>query len=285
MTTWSKERIQITLAFILFFLIALFFFPLLVDDPSSHLILSVLFITIVIITFIKGTILGLIMTLFYIFSFGSALFFTHLTQTTFFSSLHTFSIQTFFLVSFILIMIVILAGAMHRFVERYDEEHRQIAEQFETLLTIDLVTGFDNRSRLLFDMRSEMSRAKRYEEPFTLIMLQIDHFHAFYKLYGELEGNNMIRMVADGMEEMMRISDRKYRIAADRFVLLLPHTAEEGALVVQRKLKERLSEHHLLNGKKVDLSYHVSQYTYDLSEVTREEVMTMMESELKSSEL
>lgn len=285
MTTWSKERIQITLAFILFFLIAIFFFPLLVDDPSSHLILSVLFITIVIITFIKGTILGLIMTLFYIFSFGSALFFTHLTQTTFFSSLHTFSIQTFFLVSFILIMIVILAGAMHRFVERYDEEHRQIAEQFETLLTIDLVTGFDNRSRLLFDMRSEMSRAKRYEEPFTLIMLQIDHFHAFYKLYGELEGNNMIRMVADGMEEMMRISDRKYRIAADRFVLLLPHTAEEGALVVQRKLKERLSEHRLLNGKKVDLSYHVSQYTYDLSEVTREEVMTMMESELKSSEL
>lgn len=285
MTTWSKERIQITLAFILFFLIALFFFPLLVDDPSSHLILSVLFITIVIITFIKGTILGLIMTLFYIFSFGSALFFTHLTQTTFFPSLHTFSIQTFFLVSFILIMIVILAGAMHRFVERYDEEHRQIAEQFDTLLTIDLVTGFDNRSRLLFDMRSEMSRAKRYEEPFTLIMLQIDHFHAFYKLYGELEGNNMIRMVADGMEEMMRISDRKYRIAADRFVLLLPHTAEEGALVVQRKLKERLSEHRLLNGKKVDLSYHVSQYTYDLSEVTREEVMTMMESELKSSEL
>lgn len=285
MTTWGKERIQITLAFIFFFLIAIFVFPLIADDPSSHLALSLLFITIVIVTFIKGTVVGLVMTLFYIFGFGSALFFVHLTNTTLFPSLHTFSVPLFFLVSFVLIAIVLLAGTMHRFVERYDEEHRKAGEQLDTLLTIDLVTGFDNHARLLFDLQSEMSRAKRYEEPFTLLVLQIDHLKAFYKLYGELEGNNMIRMVAEAMEETMRISDRKYRMARDRFVLLLPHTSEEGALVVQQKLKERLREHQLLNGKIVDLSYHVSQYTYDLSEVTREEVLTMMESELKSSEL
>lgn len=174
---------------------------------------------------------------------------------------------------------------MHHFVKKYEEERRQAIQQMETLLTIDFITGFDNRSRLMYDLQSEMSLAKRYGEPFTLIVLQVDHLKTFYKLYGELEGNNMIRMIANVMEQNMRISDRKYRIASDQFVLLLPHTGEEGAQVVQEKLKEHLSEHKLLNEKIVELTYHVSQYTYDLSQVTHEEIITMMEGELKSNEL
>lgn len=113
MATWSKERIQMTLAFILFFFIAIFLFPLIMTEENDHLLLSSLFILIVLITFIRGTVIGLICTLFYIFTFGSTLFFIHLTNTSLFPTFLDFPIQIFFLISFTLIAIVLLAGTMH----------------------------------------------------------------------------------------------------------------------------------------------------------------------------
>lgn len=285
MAQWSRERIQVTSMLILLFLISLFLYPLLAIDESAHLFMSISFIVIVIFTFIVGLVSGLFATLLYIFLFGTSLFFVQLTDSERFPLLTDYSITTFFIFSLGLLLVVLITGNLHNTIEKYDFEQRIMHDRLNESLTIDLVTGFDSKGRFMHDLQSELSRATRYDEPLSLVMLELDYFTQFRKLYGEQETTSMIKTLASEMQEVMRLSDRKYRLTDQRFILLLPHTKESGTEVVLAKLKEALMNYKLISDKTVTLYYHASTFSYDGIPIKKEEIIQVMESELKSGAL
>lgn len=285
MAQWSKERIQVTGMLIVLFFMSLFIYPLIVDNENLHLSMSVSFVFIVFFTFIFGLVLGLMATLLYIFVFGSALFFVHLTDSVLFPSLIEFPIVTFFFLSLVLLVVVLVAGSLHRAVLSYDHDTRVMKRRMNEWLTIDRVTGFDSKGRFMKDLQSELSRATRYNESLSLVMLELDYYAQFRKLYGEQEATTMIQSLAKTMEALMRLSDRKYRLNDQRFVLLLPNTDETGTAVVLSKLKEALMDYKLQKEKTVTLYYHASTFTYDGIPITKEEIVQVMESELRSGAL
>lgn len=285
MAQWSKERIQVTSMLILLFFMSLFIYPLIVNDENLHLSMSVSFMLIVIFAFIFGSVLGLMATLLYIFLFGSALFFVHLTDSELFPSLMEFPITSFFIVSLVLLLVVLVAGALHNVVARYDHETRVMRDRLNEWLTVDRVTGFDSKGRFMKDLESELSRATRYDESLSLVMLELDYYSQFRKLYGDKEATTMIQSLAKTMEQLMRLSDRKYRLNDQRFVLLLPNTNEKGTDVVLMKLKESLMDYDLMKEKTVTLYYHASTFTYEGIPITKEEIVQVLERELKSGAL
>lgn len=285
MAQWSKERIQVTSMLIFMFLVSLFLYPLLSINEFSHLFISVSFIVIVAFTFIAGSVAGLWATLVYIFIVGSALFFVNLTESELFPSLQDYSLVTFFILALVLLLIVLIAGSLHNTVAKYDYEQSVMHDRLTDSLTIDLATGFDSKGRFMKDLQSELSRATRYDESLSVVMLELDYFSQFRKLYGERETLQMIQSLASIMEKIMRLSDRKYRLTDQRFVLLLPQTNESGTEVVLSKLKETLANYKLLDDKVVTLYYHASTYTYDGISITPEEIVQVLESELRSGAL
>lgn len=285
MAQWSKERIQVTSMLILLFFMSLFIYPLIVNDENLHLSMSVGFMLIVICTFIFGSVLGLLFTLLYIFAFGSALFFVHLTDSDIFPSLLEFPIGSFFIVSLVLLLVVLVVGALHNVVARYDHETRVMRDRLNEWLTVDRVTGFDSKGRFMKDLESELSRATRYDESLSLVMLELDYYSQFRKLYGDQEATTMIQSLAKTMEQLMRLSDRKYRLNDQRFVLLLPNTNEQGTEVVLGKLKEALMDYDLMKEKTVTLYYHASTFTYEGIPIKKEEIVQVLERELKSGAL
>lgn len=285
MAQWSKERIQVTSMLILLFFMSLFIYPLIVNDENLHLSMSVGFMLIVICTFIFGSVLGLLFTLLYIFAFGSALFFVHLTDSDIFPSLLEFPIGSFFIVSLVLLLVVLVVGALHNVVARYDHETRVMRDRLNEWLTVDRVTGFDSKGRFMKDLESELSRATRYDESLSLVMLELDYYSQFRKLYGDQEATTMIQSLAKTMEQLMRLSDRKYRLNDQRFVLLLPNTNEQGTEVVLVKLKEALMDYDLMKEKTVTLYYHASTFTYEGIPIKKEEIVQVLERELKSGAL
>ena len=107
-------------------------------------------------------------------------------------------------------------------------------------LILDPLTGM--YSRALFDARlqEEILRARRYESACTLCVFDIDHFKSINDAYGHLRGDEILRDFAHELQKLVRGSDVLFRYGGDEFVLLLPETHTEQAVVVCDRIFEHL---------------------------------------------
>jgi len=101
----------------------------------------------------------------------------------------------------------------------------------------DPLTGVYNRRKLDEQLRSEVSRAARYERPLSLIMLDIDHFKRVNDGFGHPGGDEVIRHIAKLVSACVRDSDAVGRYGGEEFVIILPEVPAAGALVVAERIR------------------------------------------------
>jgi len=87
-----------------------------------------------------------------------------------------------------------------------------------------------------------MSRALRYERPFTLAYLDVDDFKAVNDAGGHNEGDRLLRRIAHTIRTNIRSMDAIARLGGDEFAILLPETGPAAAGVALRKIQHRLLE-------------------------------------------
>ncbi|MCB1760263.1 MAG: GGDEF domain-containing protein [Gammaproteobacteria bacterium] len=117
---------------------------------------------------------------------------------------------------------------------------------------LDPLTGILNR--LAFDERinSEIQRSKRYQEPFSLLVVDIDFFKKINDSFGHLAGDKVLKALAKRLRKSTRDVDLVARYGGEEFVILLPNTGLEAARLVAEKIREiveRAGFHH--NGQPV----------------------------------
>lgn len=109
-------------------------------------------------------------------------------------------------------------------------------QKFRDLSITDELTGLHN-VRYFFDrLDVEIERAKRYSTPLSLIFVDIDDFKNYNDKYGHLEGDQVLRKIAQAIQSCMRGSDSGYRYGGDEFVVVLPETREAAATVVAERI-------------------------------------------------
>jgi diguanylate cyclase (GGDEF)-like protein len=111
-----------------------------------------------------------------------------------------------------------------------------VAERTESA-TIDKLTGVANRSQLLAGLFSEVERAARYNRPFSVAFVDIDHFKAVNDTYGHAAGDIVLRGVAQTIANNLRSTDLIGRYGGEEFMLLLSETNAEDAAVLAEKLR------------------------------------------------
>jgi diguanylate cyclase (GGDEF)-like protein/PAS domain S-box-containing protein len=106
----------------------------------------------------------------------------------------------------------------------------------------DYVTGLDNRRALDKALLATASAARRHGRKFCLAMLDIDQFHAFNDRFGHAAGDAYLRRAGRTFLEAMRPEDSLARYAGAEFVLLLPDTDQNGAIMCVERLSGAMLE-------------------------------------------
>ncbi len=101
----------------------------------------------------------------------------------------------------------------------------------------DALTGLSNRVKLDEALESEMRRAQRYRNAFSIIILDIDHFKRVNDTYGHLAGDEVLKAVAGLLTDNLRETDTAGRWGGEEFLILLPHQDRAGARRLADKLR------------------------------------------------
>ncbi len=102
--------------------------------------------------------------------------------------------------------------------------------ELERLSVTDSLTGLANRRSFNEFLHREWLREQREQQPFSVIMIDIDHFKKFNDAYGHLEGDVCLQKVSWALQcALCRPGDLLARYGGEEFVAILPHTDISGA--------------------------------------------------------
>lgn len=121
-------------------------------------------------------------------------------------------------------------------------EHKRLETELRTLATTDYLTGIYNRRTVMELGRQEYERARRYNEPLSLLMLDIDHFKLVNDSHGHAAGDDALCSLVTSCIECLRGHDILGRMGGEEFLLILPHTNLSEALQVAERLRQRVTE-------------------------------------------
>lgn len=142
--------------------------------------------------------------------------------------------------------------------EEYAEQERQLtranrelaryAEEVERLTLTDPLTELPNRRHFDILLRQELEKVDRYQEPLSLLLLDLDYFKAINDTYGHVQGDEVLRRVANTLATHLRGADAVARWGGEEFVALAPKTPLRGALELAERLRLAVSETELPQG-------------------------------------
>ena len=109
-------------------------------------------------------------------------------------------------------------------------ERKHFEERIQHLAHFDALTGLPNRVLLTDRICQAISQAKRDQESFAVVSLDIDHFKNINDTLGHSIGDELLVKVAKRLRRELRDKDTVSRMGWDEFTLLLPNTNSDGAL-------------------------------------------------------
>jgi len=87
-------------------------------------------------------------------------------------------------------------------------------------------------------LRLQFAHVQRSEHPLSLIFVDLDDFKKVNDRYGHDEGDRVLRTSADSIRAMLRQSDVLVRWGGEEFLIIMPNTSREGALVAAERLRQ-----------------------------------------------
>ena len=104
----------------------------------------------------------------------------------------------------------------------------------------DDLTGLLNLRAFNLVLEKEIARAQRYQEPFTIVMIDIDGLKDINHRYGHAAGSQLVAAVAGAVSGCVRRSDILARYGGDEFVILMTHTSLGQAVVPAERIRNAI---------------------------------------------
>ena len=122
------------------------------------------------------------------------------------------------------------------------EELRRLNEQLSELAITDALTGLPNRRSILDSAEEAFSLARRRKTPFSVAMIDFDHFKEINDSHGHAEGDRLLAEGARRMSDCLRTEDAVGRYGGEEFLAVFPMTGSEATFVVGERLRRAVSE-------------------------------------------
>jgi diguanylate cyclase (GGDEF)-like protein len=123
----------------------------------------------------------------------------------------------------------------------YDEIRQQSNHLMSfTEVRTDPLTRVSNRRALDETLETMFSLLNRYDQQFSVAILDIDHFKRLNDQHGHLFGDATLQSVAKSIDSNVRETDVVARYGGEEFVVIMPHTGLEGAAVFADRLRHKI---------------------------------------------
>jgi diguanylate cyclase (GGDEF)-like protein len=145
------------------------------------------------------------------------------------------------------------------FVGRIGERLARNEWQLEQIATHDGLTGLFNRRQFNLMLEDAIDSHTRYDHPTSLLMIDIDYFKKVNDTYGHQAGDTVLVELARRTTGLARSVDRVCRYGGEEFVLILPETTSDGALIFAQRLRAAMADEpwNLGDGSQISLTVSV----------------------------
>ncbi len=141
---------------------------------------------------------------------------------------------------------------------KLEEQLIQAREQMEALAMHDGLTGLLNRRAIEEYAEAEFNMADRKERAMSAILVDIDHFKGINDRYGHKVGDHALQQVAKVLREDLRKYDRVGRWGGEEFILILPDTLLQDAVMVAERIRLKTAETQISLENGETFSVHIS---------------------------
>ena len=102
---------------------------------------------------------------------------------------------------------------------------------------VDPLTNIGNRRAFDDALARRCDESRRYQRPFSLIMLDIDHFKAINDTFGHTVGDDVLVLLSGVLRDGVRCADQVFRYGGEEFAVIAPETGYEGAMILAERLR------------------------------------------------
>jgi diguanylate cyclase (GGDEF)-like protein len=136
---------------------------------------------------------------------------------------------------------------------------RKHHDELERLSTTDTLTGLSNRRHLMGLLAHETERAKRAGKPFSILMLDVDHFKKYNDNYGHQAGDEVLSRVGAVLRNSIRPYDCAARYGGEEFLVMLSATSLQRAKESAERIRKQVQAEQFEGGS-VTISIGVAEY-------------------------
>ncbi len=127
-------------------------------------------------------------------------------------------------------------------IKRLADELEKVNKELAELATVDPLTQVANRRAVEQRLAHEFQRARRYRHPFTVILIDIDHFKAVNDKYGHPTGDKVLIEVAAAIRASTRNTDMVARFGGEEFIVLAPETPSSSGGFVADRIRKAVAQ-------------------------------------------
>ncbi|MBN4075672.1 MAG: hypothetical protein COA71_09650 [SAR86 cluster bacterium] len=164
-------------------------------------------------------------------------------------------------------MVLLLTVGLLFFVILFWSRSRKQEKALIELATTDELTGIFNRRAIMQHAEKEWHRSCRTKNPFTCLMLDIDHFKRINDLEGHSAGDKVLKKLADAINDNLRQTDAFGRIGGEEFLLVSCESKLNQTKVLAERLRKLVEnfEYGFANIKKVTISIGLAEFNNEKS--------------------
>jgi diguanylate cyclase (GGDEF)-like protein len=137
-------------------------------------------------------------------------------------------------------------------------ENARWVEKIQELTITDDCTGLYNARHLYKTLETEVYRSSRFGYEFSLLFIDLDHFKSVNDTHGHLIGSKLLAEIGYLVKAQLRLIDFAFRYGGDEFVVLLPQTGKDQALVVAKRLRDAMRASSFCRDEGLNLNVRAS---------------------------
>ena len=151
--------------------------------------------------------------------------------------------------------------------EQLARELQQANNRLQQLADRDGLTCLYNHRYFQKVFEVELSRATRYNNPLSILLLDLDHFKKINDTHGHPAGDKVLKQISNTLVRLVRNCDTVARYGGEEFTVILPETGNKGAKVLAQRLRRGVEQEKIdHNGQNISVTMSIGVASNDISD-------------------
>ncbi len=157
---------------------------------------------------------------------------------------------------------------------RYATERKNLQRQLVTLAKYDSLTGLANRELFFSHLNASLNKAKRQLAQLAILFIDIDNFKTINDSLGHSTGDELLKSIAERLQQSMRSEDFVARLGGDEFAIILNDIGSvESVGKIAIKIMTRLEPGHICNNFELNVNPSIGISTFPECGTTAESLI------------